>query len=638
MSLCSDGSPVRRSGLLAVVALTTCATLQAQRGFVRVPNDGLIVGQVVDADRGTPISGAVVAIVGSVIVQRDRYSFSLGGTETPAWGNMTGTALVTRVLTGPDGYFVFRDLPHAEFGIRATKPGYAEGAYGRRRPGGPSQHLSLSGADARREIVLRVWKHGAISGVVTDEAGEPLVGIAIQSFRLTETNGVRAHVPSTGATTDDRGVYRLANLLPGEYIVAASSPQVAVPLALSRDARDARMMPVSGGGPGAVPMPGSATAVQLGDSVYGLPPNGATPPQPESDRLSIYPTTFHPAGGSPLETVPVTLRSGEDREGIDLHLRPVRTVRVSGTLNGPADTLAMRRVRLVPVDNDVLENSAPVTTTDARGAFVFPAVPTGRYSLRATTRGLDGRGEPERALHWADVDLAVGQDDVDGVTVTLRPGLIISGSLRFDGSSPRPTGARLLQTRIVVERANRSLPGSETSATAVVDDTGEFSTTGLPAGSYFVRVADSPVGWMFKGAMLNGRDLSENAIDVGDDLAGIAIEFTDRWTGLRGVVTTPAGQIDAAALVLLFPTDSSRWRTYTPAARRMRSARVTAHGEFSFASVPIGEYYVTAIGDENGADWQDPRLLDALSRSAHRVTINDGDQKTLTLRRKDARQ
>jgi hypothetical protein len=207
----------------------------------------------------------------------------------------------------------------------------------------------------------------------------------------------------------------------------------------------------------------------------------------------------------------------------------------------------------------------------------------------------------------------------------------------FDGSSPTPSASGLQQTRIVVERANSGLPGSEPAASTVVDDIGQFSTTGLPAGSYFVRVTESPVGWMFKGAMYNGRDLSEHAIEVSDDLAGITLEFTDRWTGVRGVVTTPTGQIDSAALVLLFPTDSARWRAYTPGARRMRSARVRASGEFSFGSVPAGDYYVAAIADEDAADWQNPEFLDAVSRSAMRLTIDDGGQKTITLRRRNTR-
>ena len=386
------------------------------------------------------------------------------------------------------------------------------------------------------------------------------------------------------------------------------------------------------GGP--VPIPGNASGLQLGDSVVGLAPDGATPPPPEGDRLWIYPPTFHPASQSALESSSVTLRSGEERDGIDLQLRPVRTVRVSGFLTGPADMLAQRRLRLVPADSEVLDAGEPVTATDVKGAFVFPAVPAGEYSLTTTTRSTNETGAQARVFHWAEVPITVGREDLDGVNVPLRPGATVSGNLVFDG---RRTGGSMQQARIVVERANAGLPGSDPAIFATIDDVGQFMATGLTAGSYFVRVLDSPVGWMFTGAMHNGRDVSEYPVEVREDLAGVAIEFTNRWTGIRGIVTTPSGQADSGAIVLLFPTDSNRWRTYSPGARRMRSARVRDNGEFALGSVPVGEYYLTAIPDEDAADWQDPAGLDALARTATRITINDGDQKTVTLRRQGSR-
>ena len=65
---------------------------------------GLVVGQVVDAASGRPVAGAIVGIS--------------GGSNAPS-----------RVLTGSDGRFVFRDLGRAAYNITATKPGYADGAH-----------------------------------------------------------------------------------------------------------------------------------------------------------------------------------------------------------------------------------------------------------------------------------------------------------------------------------------------------------------------------------------------------------------------------------------------------------------------------------------------------------------------------
>ena len=615
-----------RPNVLAVgIAIMSLAPVHTQR-ISRPPAraDGLIVGRVVDT-AGRPVAGAVVAL--SRRAPADRFS--------PA-GPRAGVPQPDRVLTGPDGFFLFRDLPLNAFTLTAAKPGYADGAFGRRRPGGPAQELQLTEAEPRREISLLLWKHGAITGLVTDEIGEPLIGIAIQSFKRTEVNGVRRFVAAARASTDDRGIYRLPNLPPGDYVVATSSRQIAMPLALADDSRDRRTVSSSEGVLTAVPMPGNASALQLGDSVFGLAPDGPIPPPPEGDRIWVYTPAYHPGPPSSLTSATVALRPGEEREGIDLQLHPVRTVKVSGFLSGPADMIALRRLRLVPAESDLLDAGEPVTSTDLRGRFVFPAVPAGDYSLRTTTRSANWRSETEGAFHWADVPITVSREDLDNLNVPLRPGAVLSGNLVFDGVS-RPSGSTIRQARIVIERANTGLPGSDPAVFAAVDDVGQFTASGLAAGFYFVRVTDSPVGWMFKGAMLNGRDLSEHPIEVRNDLAGISIDFTDRWTGLRGIVTTPTGQTDSAALVLLFSTDSSHWRAYTPGARRMRSTRVSATGEFSFSSVPVGDYYLMAIADDDGSDWQDPDVLDALSRAAVRITINDGDQKTVTIRRREGR-
>jgi hypothetical protein len=564
---------------------------------------------------------------------------SAAGPRGPNGGRQGGPAALDRVLTGADGYFLFRGLALSDYSLTAIKPGYDEGAFGRRRPRGRAQQLILSDWQPRREVVIHIWKYGAITGRVTDESGEALIGVAVQGFARIEVEGARRFVPSMRATTDDRGIYRLSNLPPGDYLVAAASRQIAVPLSMTDQSRDRRAIAQTDVSLGTMPTPGSPTGMQLGNSAYGLDPLGPTPPPPDDDRLFVYPPTFVPAApsGQASATVTVTLRSGEERGDIDLELRPVRTVRVSGTLAGPADALAMRRVRLISEGNELLDAGEPTASTDAKGAFVFPAVPAGQYSLRTTARTVASRGESVQALYWADVPVTVARDDIDGLTVPLRPGLILTGSLLFDGASPRPPAGTLMRTGIRIERAGIGVAGADASAAALVDDLGRFSTTGLVSGSYYIRVIDSPVGWMFTRAMYNGLDRSEYPVDVDDDLSGITLEFTDRWTGLRGLVTTPSGQIDSAALVLLFPTDVARWRVSPPGNRRMRSARVSENGDFSFGAVPVGEYYVAVVADEEAADWQDPDALEQLSRSATRVTINDGDQKNITLRKRSTR-
>jgi Carboxypeptidase regulatory-like domain len=590
---------------------------------------GLIVGQIVDAGSGRPIGGAIVTLSGTT-----------RAVHSPQSGSAGGSIAQPRILTGADGLFVFRDLPPGSYGISSSKPGYADGAHGRRRPGGPAQPVALEEGERIGTVVVPMWKQAAISGIVLDEAGEPVVGATVRAWRRSFGSESRRFGNSWSAMTDDRGVYRLANLLPGEYLVGTASRQVAVPESVpfatairgsDTGSYDAGM---------AVPGSSMRNAFRIGDTIYAVG-DGAVPPPPAGEHFFVYPPTFHPAASNASEAVSVTIASGEDRDGVDLQLRPVRSVRVSGTVTQPDGPAGSLTVRLFAADVDHVDvgSETPIALTDWNGAFTFPAVPSGQYSLRAAIApsGTAPAWAPSQRTYWAHVPLTIGESDMTGVAVVLQNGLRSSGTVAFEGITDRPTGARL-QVPISLEPADgtRALP-SPGLASSRVDGSGEFTTAGVPAGRYFLRVTGSPVGWMFKAAMYNGIDVSETPFELTADVSGIVLTFTDRWTGMRGAVRTASGQPDSSATVLIFPTDPRQWTGYGSSPRRMRSVRTTKTGEFSVTSLPAGDYYVMALPDENTADWQDTAVLEGLSRLAARVTLNEGDQKTLDVRVREAR-
>src|SRR5262245_16855825 len=80
----------------------------------------LVLGRVVDATTNQPIANAVV---------------SLGVRAQPTSSN---------VYTTDAGYFVFRDLPAGSYPLTVVASGYLSGGFGQRRPGGPTQPLSLA--------------------------------------------------------------------------------------------------------------------------------------------------------------------------------------------------------------------------------------------------------------------------------------------------------------------------------------------------------------------------------------------------------------------------------------------------------------------------------------------------------------
>lgn len=483
--------------LKLLVVLTVLAQTPAAR-------DGVITGQVVDAVSGKPVGAAIVSA------------------SSPAQGGRIGpgSGAPPRILTGGDGRFVFRDLPAGSFTITASKGGYSEGASGRRVIAGPSQPVVLTAAQRTADVAVRIWRNAVIAGTIVDEAGEPVVGVQVRAARRTFAGGRRRFVPGGGsATTDDRGEYRLSGLLPGEYLIAASPPPVSAQASIFTDvARTGR----ASGEMMALGPPGGANGIQVGDAMVTLGRGGAIPPPPAGGRMQIYPTMFYPSAPAPAQATTITLASGEERAGVDLQLQPVPTLRVAGTLMAPSGPAGMVTLRLMPagVDEIAADALAPVSFSDGAGSFTFAAVPQGQYSLRATSRVGAAGLAPGSDLFWLDMPLTVAGDDVDGMVAVLRPALRITGRLEFEGSAPRPAArpqgsAQFTPPPFTLESVDNLPPPAGTAG--LFGEQG-FMLAGFSAGKYRVRVQNSPAGWMFKSAMLNGVDVSETPFEFTRDI------------------------------------------------------------------------------------------------------------------------
>jgi hypothetical protein len=132
-----------------------------------------------------------------------------------------------------------------------------------------------------------------------------------------------------------------------------------------------------------------------------------------------------------------------------------------------------------------------------------------------------------------------------------------------------------------------------------------------------------------RSAISEGRNISDNPIDLGAaDLANVVITFTDHPTKLTGVARGTDGRPDRDALVVVFPAEQSEWSGFGLNSRRLRSARPNKGGAFTFTGLPPGDYYVAAIKEEALVQWQDPQILEDLSRSAPSVRLADGETRT----------
>ena len=608
-------------------------------GRTAAPSKGLIVGRVLDAASNAPIAGTIV---------------SLAGAPLPS---------TIRVLTDAKGQFLFRNVPAGSFTLRATIGGnvqnsgftwtsfgpqvgpYLSGGYGQRRPGGLLQSIDLADAEQITEVVIKLWQGGSIDGTVRDEAGEPLVDVFVAAARRS-SDGRLLNGPSV--RTDDRGAYHFGTLLPGNYVIVVPQAQAAMPSATSDTLATTTNRPLSAklANSGARSFTGG---IAVGRWLIGatVSTNGnALPPVPQGDGLHIYQTTFAPSTTSLAAATTVRVSPGEAHMGVDVSMRPVRAVAVSGTVTDDLGPVPNFGVRLFTREDDTGGVGFDIgwTSTDAGGRFTFPLVPPGTYRVMAqryaTTRFgpdvvLPPPGPPRAAERFgasAQQEIAVGDQDLSEIALHLRLGVEVSGRVEFRGSGRRPSAdvmRRLLVFVSPFEPLSRSFPLRPLSVGIGAKD--GFTIPDLTPGRYAVTTNDV-AGVSLLSVSIGGRSVTERPIVIETtDLSDVTIELTDRPAEVTGTVRSRGGVPDANAGVVLFPTDRTRWREVRLGARMFRTARVSKTGAFTLRPVLPGDYFIAAVADDATAEFPEPHFLEALAAGATTVRVAAGEKPIVTL-------
>ena len=174
------------------------------------PRDPNAPGAPVVVGKGS-ISGTVVVAGSGQPARRARVGLS-GGSDVGGGRSTT---------TDEMGRFAFNALPEGRFNLSASKAGHINGTYGQRQPGRPGTPIQL--ADGQRlQVQVQITRGGVITGTVLDENAEALPGTPVRALRYVMQSGQRTLQSAGSSQTDDRGVYRIYGLQPGEYLVFAT--------------------------------------------------------------------------------------------------------------------------------------------------------------------------------------------------------------------------------------------------------------------------------------------------------------------------------------------------------------------------------------------------------------------------------
>ena len=551
-------------------------------------------GRVVYRDNGQPLKGVTVLIFRSD--SNDRLTTTTNQLGEFRLGGLTSGKYYVRLegpgTPAPSGMGMKIPLPIAAIPRAEDYPEII-----------PKHDVvfTVDGANTV-DVEVRVVRGGAISGKVLKPDGTPVSDIAINV--LSRDYNAGPYNARFSARTDKKGVFKIENVPPADYVVAASAED-------KNGNYDLR-------------------ARLRGESQI---------------------VTFHPAAIRLSEALPVRVDSGRESSGVDITLVERATLKISGKLIRGRDGSAISGATVVlrAKDSEQLGPLVPgmaqrMTTTASDGTWAFSNVSSGDYEVTAL-KPLDGSVTRARPLMRPPSDgqppvlrsstmlpaprspyslvseqLGFVTSDIEGITLTLRGTGRLRGVVETDNGAPLPRGLTLF-----FEFADNSARPSRPQPVQVSAD-GSFVLDSAPAGEQAISVA-LPNGseHFVLSATAGGEDLTKG-ISIVEDAEGapVRVEISTKYALVSGRVN-PA-QNDQNIAVLFVPVEAFKWRFRTARTALL----VGTDGSFS-GKVPPGEYIVIARHRDSLAVVITQTFMESLGSDRPHVTLSPDQRKVFDL-------
>ena len=514
---------------------------------------------------GSPPRDAATAAKGTAVI-KGRVRSADGRALRRAAVSVRGAGLNTprTASTGLEGEYEIRELPAGRYTIAVTRGGYLRTEYGQRHHGEPGTPIEIADGATLESIDIALDPAGVVSGRVVDDVGEPVANAQVWLQQMRFYQGRRQLVFIGSGRTDDTGLYRIASIVPGDYVVVAYFRE--------------------------------------------------TWASDDNKQTLGYAPSFFPGTAKPGDAQRIKVVAGQEATAIDITLVAGRAASISGTVTAsdgvpiPGASVALAQELMGP--NGGSMSMIGSTSAAGDGSFTVRNIPPGEYQLRA-----GGTPGGDRASETVTSTVVLSGRDITGLALGTNRGALITGRLVTDTGAPLPPGAlRVITSSATFERSNPQPPPQE-DGLAGAD--GQFKRR-TPAGPVFIRPSGLRPGWALKQVIVGGRDYTELPIDmVGEQtLADVTVVVSNTLPAVSGRVTDARGA--GGGPVVLVPADPTRW---FEASGAMRSARPDPSGRFRFDNVRPGDYLAIAV--ERMEAWQvnDPEFLAPLREKATRVTV-----------------
>jgi len=340
--------------LLALLILTINLHAQVSSGAASAPT-GVISGRVTKG--GKP--ARLVAII--------LEPFGPSTTKSPLPTAITDDEGKYRIAGAPEGHYVVKPFAPAFVVLRVPELDKA-GMTMSSGVGLAGFIVTVSRGDVLDGIDFDLGAGGVITGRVTDDAGRPVIAVAVASERFNEQ--LQPIGGSSGSETDDRGIYRIYGLPAGKYLV----------------------------------------------SVY------------DSGRFSKEPDrrTFYRDANEQTRATGVMVKPGAESTGIDIRLgEPQQTYRITGRLlaQDSGKPVAGATVNFRGWGREGF------LTTDSDGVFKIEDCAPGNYEVKITTTGGPTQGYYSDPLTIQVADADVSDVEIQAIPgISVGGNVIVSGS------------------------------------------------------------------------------------------------------------------------------------------------------------------------------------------------------------------
>ena len=453
-------------------------------------------------------------------------------------------------------------------------------------------------------VVVGMKDSSAIAGAVEDEdQGGPIADALITAQRIGDIHWVRT------ARSDSDGVYLLANLIPGYYVVRAQKPgfiaefyqdvrtfQQAKPVQVAEeDTVSGIDFHLNHGGK----ITGTVTAAVDNSPISGAHVFAVLVVNPrikfhafsgEDGSYSLeglptgtylvgagkggYRVSYYQSAASLSEATPVDVQEGQTTPDIDIQLGIKSAIAGKVVSDVDGSPIAGAVVRARPLNHPSWMN-AKKARTDGDGNYILQ-LPPGYYIVRAEADSFNGEYYDDTYEAATATPVQVQENThTEGIDFSLAPLSTIEGTVTDQDDGTPIAGATVW--------AFSEVPG-RMPVRAITDDQGHFQLTKLHPGIYFVKAAAPGYYREFYKEAERLADATPVNVGYNEQVQGIDFTLAKAASISGTVVDEETGAPIARAVVIAK-------RANSPVQKK---AFTDDNGNYTVQGLPAGTYYVMA--------------------------------------------